>query len=249
MKKLKVINVYKEDSKGFKEIRERMNDSQDSKKFNKPWKNKKTSRDDRLILEIENEEGQVDHLEISKEVYYKRPFKEGYEILELELKDLILEDEKIKARELCLSYLDKGLKSRWEVSQELLKNNIREEIVNETLSKIEGFGYIDDQVLTKAFIKSKIRTKGKLKVKKDLLDKGIDSEIIEDSFTDEVREEEYNSLLEACEKKFNSLKNREKDKGKLREKIMRFLLSRGYEYEMVKDGLAQVLGSCIDNEY
>ena len=46
-------------------------------------------------------------------------------------------------------------------------------------------------------------------------------------------------------KKYNILIKRESDKYKLKEKIIRFLISRGYNYEVAKDAVNEILKSVM----
>ncbi|MPN55949.1 hypothetical protein SDC9_203633 [bioreactor metagenome] len=45
---------------------------------------------------------------------------------------------------------------------------------------------------------------------------------------------EESHALAACRKKVLSLKNRGLEENKIREKVYRFLLSRGYDYNLIK---------------
>ena len=46
-------------------------------------------------------------------------------------------------------------------------------------------------------------------------------------------------------KKYNILIKRENDKYKIKEKIIRFLISRGYNYEVAKDAVKEMLESIM----
>lgn len=201
------------------------------------------------IVEFQKENGDIKEYEISPEVFFRRSFSVDTYIEENELVELIKEDEKVKAREIALGYLDYGLKSRKEVEKKLKTKEISEDVINSTLDSAESYGYIDDENFTKTFINEKIRSKGRFKVIKDLMDKGIEKEIIDEAFTDEMEDKEYTYLLTATEKKYSALKNREEDIRKIKEKLMRFLLSRGYDYENIKRAMEEVLSNEMDDEY
>ncbi len=194
-----------------------------------------------FTLILKDDAGEETEVAVSSEVFFKRPFKEGSEVDMEDLSELIFEDKKIKAREISLSMLDRGLKTRKEIEKKLTAEEIPEDAAWEVLSSLEGYGYIDDRHLSEVFIDSKISSRGKLKIKYDLMKKGVDRNVIEESFSDEISEKELEGLEDSARRKYISLRNRETDRRKIWEKLTRFLLSRGYEYDAVKKCTEKVM--------
>lgn len=194
-----------------------------------------------FTLILTDDAGEETEVAVSSEVFFKRPFKEGSEVDMEDLSELIFEDKKIKAREISLSMLDRGLKTRKEIEKKLTAEEIPEDAAWEVLSSLEGYGYIDDRHLSEVFIDSKISSRGKLKIKYDLMKKGVDRNVIEESFSDEISEKELEGLEDSARRKYSALKMRETDRRKIWEKLTRFLLSRGYEYDAVKKCTEKVM--------
>lgn len=194
-----------------------------------------------FTLILKDDAGEETEVAVSSEVFFKRPFKEGSEVDMEDLSELIFEDKKIKAREISLSMLDRGLKTRKEIEKKLTAEEIPEDAAWEVLSSLEGYGYIDDRHLSEVFIDSKISSRGKLKIKYDLMKKGVDRNVIEESFSDEISEKELEGLEDSARRKYSALKMRETDRRKIWEKLTRFLLSRGYEYDAVKKCTEKVM--------
>ena len=59
-----------------------------------------------------------------------------------------------------------------------------------------------------------------------------------------MKKEKENANILAL-KKYNILIKRENDKYKIKEKIIRFLISRGYNYEVAKDAVKEMLESIM----
>lgn len=101
------------------------------------------------------------------------------------------------------------------------------------------------KVIPKAFIKNKTKTQGKQKIKYALKNKGVSEEIIEEELSNlDMKKEKENANILAL-KKYNILIKRENDKYKIKEKIIRFLISRGYNYEVAKDAVKEMLESIM----
>ena len=81
------------------------------------------------------------------------------------------------------------------------------------------------------------------KIKYTLLQKGIDENIIEEELEkldkDEIREVVHEMAL----KKYNILSKRESDEYKLSQKLYRFLMGKGYDYDLIKDVVKSIVKS------
>ena len=127
----------------------------------------------------------------------------------------------------------------------LLEKGYALEEVNETLKFLEEYNFINDESYTKAFINDRTKTQGKQKIKYALKNKGVSDEIIEEELSKLDMEKEKENANILALKKYNILIKRESDKYKLKEKIIRFLISRGYNYEVAKDAVNEILKSVM----
>ena len=96
-------------------------------------------------------------------------------------------------------------------------------------------GYINDERYCRSYVKSKLNLKkwGVNKIKLSLYTKGIDRDII-DAVISEIDEESYKEEL------VNLLKNKkinESDPYKLKAKLIRYAVSKGYSLSMVMEVL------------
>ena len=99
------------------------------------------------------------------------------------------------------------------------------------------------------YAKDKSKIQGKNKIKYSLMKKGIDKEIIEntlDSIDNNVEEETaYNLAI----KKYRILSKKENDKYKLNQKLIRFLLGKGYDYGLIKDVIKRITNEEVEANY
>lgn len=182
---------------------------------------------------------------VSNELIYKENLKVGMIIDEEKLKKIAYEENLINCKETALKIIERSYKTKKEMEKRLLEKGYNLEEINETLKFLERYNFINDESYTKAFIKNKTKTQGKQKIKYALKNKGVSEEIIEEELSNlDMKKEKENANILAL-KKYNILIKRENDKYKIKEKIIRFLISRGYNYDVAKDAVKEMLESIM----
>lgn len=117
----------------------------------------------------------------------------------------------------------------------LTAKNYSDNAIKFAINRAKELGYINDCEYATNYVESNIKRYGKLKIKQELWQKGIEAELI-DTILENVSEEE--SLKE----NFIALirnKNIDPNNYKEKAKIVRSLLYKGYEYETIKDVMAK----------
>ncbi len=71
--------------------------------------------------------------------------------------------------------------------------------------------------------------------------KGIAKDIIEENLIKVDKNEEKEVALNVGRKKYESIRRKESDNYKLSGKLYRFLISRGYAYDIVKDVVKEIM--------
>ena len=142
----------------------------------------------------------------------------------------------------ALNLLSRRQHSRKELFQKLVKKNYDKTFCLEVLKELEEFKYLDDKGFAESFAEEKIR-RGKCginKIKADLIKKGIDKKIIsaiEGEFSN--NEEIIKNLNNLAHKKINLLKEKEISSKKIKNKVISYLLGKGFTYEQV----TEIMGS------
>ena len=131
----------------------------------------------------------------------------------------------------------KSLKSRFKSAKEirdlLIKKEYPIDLVDNAINKLIKQGYLNDDSFTKGYINNQIITtsKGPFKIRRELIDKGISSLIIDENLNlfDDVLQ------LERIEKLASRLlkSNRTKGGSVLRKKITNDLVNLGYDTELI----------------
>lgn len=191
---------------------------------------------ERVNIYIDNEYS----FSLSNELVYKEGLKTNENIDLEKIKSIAKEDDYIKCKNAALKIVEKSYKSEKELKDKLLLKGYDNLTIDKTLNFLKEYNFLSDTNYVKMYVKDRSRLQGKKKIKYDLIKKGINDNLIEEEISnideDEEREVAYNMAL----KKYNVLSKRESDKYKLSQKIYRFLLSKGYDYDIVSYAVKRV---------
>lgn len=134
-----------------------------------------------------------------------------------------------------------------DIRQKLIEYKIEPVEVDKILQQLQTSGFIDDERFVCAFVrtKHKIAKWGKQKIEFSLRNKQIPQQIITKALT-EIHGESNSATIEAeLQKKLKTLKA--KSKTELAAKLLRFALSRGYEYSESYEIAKGLIDEIADN--
>lgn len=135
-----------------------------------------------------------------------------------------------------------------EVREKLLRWELPEEEVREVLAFLQRHQFIDDRRFAFAYAEDKFRFNhwGKQKIALMLRRKGIASATVEAALSAIAGSSYADGCLDTLRQKLRTLS--EPDPYKLRAKLTRFALARGFDYDTVNQCLAK-LGKDTEEEY
>ncbi len=122
-----------------------------------------------------------------------------------------------------------------EVRKRLQKWEVWGDEADEIIAELISQNYLSEERFAKTYAGGKFRMKnwGKMKIKQELHRRGLSEYSIQQGMK-EIPEESYQtSLKEVLIKKKAQLLRTETDKFKLKQKLVRFALGKGYESELV----------------
>lgn len=138
-----------------------------------------------------------------------------------------------KALEYCLRLLGQRAYSEKKLRDKLRQKGYEKEQVLGAISRLKELGFIDDYKFAKDLVENhqQIRLSGRRKIFVALMKKGIDSETAERALDEVYNPDEERGAVKSLINKFS--KSIPRDKAYRR--LMSRLLSRGYNYGLVKD--------------
>ena len=182
---------------------------------------------------------------LEAEIIYKNKLKIGTEIEESKLNLIKKESDKLLCASTALNYISKSIKSEFQLKQYLKGKNFCEEAINEAIFKLKTYGYLNDEYFAKISANELSRTKGKRYIKNQLALKGISDDKIQNVLENLEGEDEacFNATKKWLRGKTLPLDNNSK------QKLYRFLLSRGFEYGTIKKSLNKFNEEIDDNDW
>lgn len=163
---------------------------------------------------------------------------------------LIDENKKYFVKQKASNLLSRRMHSIQELKLKLRKCGYDLNHINEVISNFVQLGYLEDSKFSYVFIDEKRRLKkwGNNKIKAELLKRGVNQNTINELLESESLEgEDYQNALHLAEKKIRLLSKKENDHRKVSLKLMNYLYSRGFEYDLIKEVVKKVLKPDEDN--
>lgn len=194
------------------------------------------------FTEIGFDDGEI--IRIRTETHMKYGLRKNDEVDESIKVELMKANDYFVAKESAFYFLGRRMHARKELELKLLKKKISKEIINDVLNELILSGYIDDEkfALEYAKARSSLKKIGVNKIKAELSSKGVERKIIENSIAMAVDKEitKKNAIITA-KKKMDSLRKKGLMENVVRQKAAAFLLSKGYEYELIQKVLEKKL--------
>ena len=157
---------------------------------------------------------------------------EGNQISQQKINALQEKDQFETAYQRAINFLSYRIRSEKEIRQNLIKHETPEGIVEQVLDRLRGASLVNDREFASSWVGNRIRFKprGKRALTSELIQKGIENEIIEEALLG-IDEEE---LAYACARsrisKFSGL-----DEKTFKKKLSSLLTRRGFPYHVVND--------------
>ncbi len=157
---------------------------------------------------------------------------------EVDPEDLRLIREEVlpkRAKLRAMELLQKKTYTRRELEEKMRKGLTPEDCIATAIAYVESYGYLDDKRYARDYIFYKGRTRSKMRIEQDLIQKGIDKDLIREAY-EEVREEDH--LPSAAELISKELQKKHFDPETAtfeeKRKIMAFLFRKGFSSEEIR---------------
>ena len=129
------------------------------------------------------------------------------------------------------TFISSSVKTEKQIKDKLKKLGYLDEIIDSTLEKLKGYGYVDDGDFARRFTTTYKGVKGKKLIKLELKKKGV-SDVDAENAVSEIQSQQ--ETVDKLAEKY--LKNKEKDKNNIL-KCYKYLLSKGFDYDEAKQAV------------
>jgi len=202
----------------------------------------RVSRKDAKNVSVYFDDGE--RLILSEDTFYNSGLRKGDEISEDRFSFFIEQNILYHIKQRALSFLARRFHSERELLIKLKSKSYEERLIKIVLNEMKEKSFIDDLVFTNHFVEEKFKKKrwGKNIIRAALFGKGVSASIIDEVLQSFDSEDNQNEAAHGlAKKKFESLKLRETDKRKLAQKIISFLLSRRFDYEVSAGAVNKII--------
>lgn len=131
-------------------------------------------------------------------------------------------------------------RSQWEVRRKLYEKGIKGDQAEELISEMITSDFLNEERFARSYARGKFRIKhwGRNRITRELKLREISSRCIQLALTELDPEEYYDVLLTQAEKKWE--KTTEKDPYKKTYKVIHYLMSKGFEQDLVQEAVGSL---------
>lgn len=186
----------------------------------------------RYLICLSNEET----LALKESVFVRHNLYKRKDVDAEDVKRIVFDSARQEGIDLALKKL-KNRKTEQEIRTLLIEEGLTEQVIEAVVAYLSDYGFLDDEAYALLFSRDKrnINGYGPVKIAYALRNKGVDGEYISRALGEYTTDLEKEMIQSIVEKKYL----RDGELNKTWEKIVRFLLSRGFHYDPIKDVLRQ----------
>lgn len=144
------------------------------------------------------------------------------------------------AREKIQAYCAYQDRCHQEVTTKLKSWGLIPDAVDMLIGELMQFNFLNEERYARSFARGKFRMKkwGRMKIRMELKKRDIHAKCIDFAF-EEIDDKAYFETLKEVLQKKNQLE-KETEPYKRKAKLTRYLVSRGYEYDLIRDALEKL---------
>ena len=152
-------------------------------------------------------------------------------------KEILKENQYNMAKNFALGKISYSQKTSFELEKLLKDNDFDTDVINKTIEFLKSYKLIDDKAYVKSFIndKSNISKWSRNKIRYALRSKKIDDQLIETYLSYISDEEEFQKAYD-----FAIKKSRGKTDYDTKQKVYRYLSSKGFEYDIISRVIGEI---------
>lgn len=177
---------------------------------------------------------------VHEDILVKHRLSKGRAI-DPDLEAAILRDEEYQQAYLdALRWLGVKARTRHEIMERLMRKGYAQAAAEEALRRLEAQGYVNDADFARRWADERLRVhkRGRRWIRQELKEKGLSEEHIHAALAELDEQAEAESALELARKRWRSLSGGREDSGRKRkQKVMAYLLRRGFSPEAAAEAV------------
>ena len=171
---------------------------------------------------------------LNREVLVKHPLYEGEKLTDSQIDDVLLKEERVKAKEKTLKFLSYRAHSIFEIKKKLSDREISDRTIDHVIKDFTRVGLLNDAQFAEGYTRSRLisRPMGRRLIEQELKKKGIHELLIQSTLDDAFTEKsELDMAILLAEKRMDRYQGQAVIKGK--KKVADFLGRRGFAWDVI----------------
>jgi len=179
--------------------------------------------------------------EIPSILVEKLGLRVGLEIEADVIDKLVAADEEMRAKKYALDLLQENIYSKRQMTYQLTREGFREKTVEIIITELINSGHIRDRLYAEKWVQRRLKSnpRGRILLKQELIEKGVDRETAEQVVAKVKVEDEAKLAFSIAEKRVKQYKRFTRDVA--RRRLHGYLARRGFELETIIRVIDQVL--------
>ncbi|MBC2579781.1 recombination regulator RecX [Clostridium sp. DJ247] len=212
---------------------------------------------DKVITKVEQQKKNKDRVNIfvndefllgcSIELVYTHNLIKGKKVDVEYLKELVDEDNYIKCKNSALKIIERSYKTEKQVLDKLVQKEYDEKTIFKAINFLKQYNLLNDEKYVEMYVKDKLKSYGRNKIKYDLIRKGISEELINSYLGNVDYNTEKNAALKLAQKKYRIIAKSETDSRKIYKKLGDYLARNGYNFDVIEKVLHKVINEDISS--
>lgn len=181
-------------------------------------------------------------------LFRERPLQEGQPLDLEEYDNWLMVRQYRAALDRAVGFLAARARSRHEIGQKLLQAGYRPNTVEMVLYKLERERLLDDADFARQWVESRVHHRlGRSRIAQELRRKGVSADDAEEALSSIGAEDQLAGAVALAEKAAARIKPGE-DVRKAQNRIAAMLARRGYDWDIAKEALEQVMAGSNEDE-
>ena len=177
---------------------------------------------------------------VDQEIVFQFGLKKGDVLTDQQIEEISINEEKKRAKDRALNFLSYRDRSEKEIRTKLKDVGYQEDIIDWVIGELQRLKFLDDQRFAQSYAQTQMITRpmGEYFLKRELKQKGLDADLIEQTVEKVYEEKDQLSialeLAQQRKKRYSDI-----DEMKAKKRMSDFLLRRGFSWDVVSEVLEQ----------
>lgn len=174
---------------------------------------------------------------LTLELVIEAGLKKGVALTVEEQQALLEKERTHRAYAVALHFVGYQPRASNEVRRKLRKKGYHDNVIEDTIARLEGNRFLDDERFASSFVWSRFNGSGygPARLRADLMKKGVPSRVIDQALAEFEEEADLKSKAQSlAERRWRNLR-RESDPLKRKKKLLDYLVRRGYTYGLARE--------------